>query len=422
MRNWSHKTTIDIDGFWGVIQKNPETNLIGWPKQPFLADVERVVCPHCGGLYSASAPAFELRTQHPVRQCTPRAAASPIKTQRTKLWRSMMAQAERLPLRIKALAFMMRRMPTGIRKFWWWWERLYRSIGGGGFEDNASLDSSWPAGLHGPIGCRPFGQKVLLDLQLWPERRTYFSGSYFQGNLEYLFPLLLRRGDQYLDIGANIGMTSLMASYLIGREGLGFAFEPNPEAFGRLRRNFELNGISNLELVPLALSDRDAEIDLVLPTGNSGLGFLAVGGESRGRGIKVRTALGRQYLERLDPEKPTVIKIDVEGHEVKVLSGIEEALDRPELAIIAEVNDVMLRRAGDSAEALLKLLKKHGFCPFRFDLWRGRFRSELKLTAAGSVDNAIANGWRDLLFVKPDSQLYRQRIAHRCRDRTGIED
>lgn len=322
-----------------------------------------------------------------------------------------MAQTDRVPPRIKVLAFLMRRMPTGIRKFWWWWDRLYRSIDGGGFNDDASLDSRWPAGIQGPVRCRRFGYKVLLDLQIWPERRTYFSGSYFQNDLEYLFPLVLRRGDQYLDIGANIGMTSLMASSLIGHEGKGFAFEPNPETFERLRRHFELNHTSNLEPVPFALSDREAEMDLVLPTGNSGLGSLAAVHNGSGRSFKVRTTTGRPYVDRLDPGKPTVIKIDVEGYEVKVLNGIEGVLDWPEVAIIAEVNDGMLRRAGDSAGALVDLLEKHGFRPLKFDLRIGRFGSEFRVTAAGSVHDVIAQDWRDILFAKPDSRLYRERIA-----------
>lgn len=322
-----------------------------------------------------------------------------------------MARADRLPFRFELLAFLMRRMPTRIRKFRWWWERLYQSIGGGGFDDDASLDSQWPAGIHGPIRCRRFGYKVLLDLQVWAERRTYFSGSYFQNDLEYLFPLILRRGDQYLDIGANIGMTTLMASSLIGHEGRGFAFEPNPDTFARLRRHLELNHTSNLEPVPFALSDREAEMDFVLPAGNSGLGSLAGVNGGSGRSIKVQSITGRPYVERLDPGKPTVIKIDVEGHEVKVVNGIEGILDWAEVIIVAEVNDVMLRRAGDSAVALVELLEKHGFRPFIFDLRIGRFGSEFRITAADSVHDAVAKQWGDVLFAKPGSNLYRERIA-----------
>jgi FkbM family methyltransferase len=307
----------------------------------------------------------------------------------------------------------MRWMPTGVRKFGWWWECLYRYVGGGGFDDDASIDEKWPAGVHGPVRSRRFGYRVLLDLQLWPERRTYFSGSYFQGDLEYLFPLMLRWGDQYLDIGANIGMTSLMASALIGPEGEGFAFEPNPEIFARLKLHFALNHTTNLQPVPFALSNRETQMELVLPTGhgNTGLAALAVVHQGSGRHVKVQTVTGRHYLERLDPRRPTVIKIDVEGHEVKVLKGMEDVLDWPEVALVEEVNDAMLRRAGDSAEALFELMERHRFRPLLFELRTGRFRREFKITAPGSFRDAIADGWRDVLFVTPDSKLYRERIA-----------
>jgi hypothetical protein len=70
-----------------------------------------------------------------------------------------------------------------------------------------------------------------------------------------------------------------------------------------------------------------------------------------------------------------------------------------------------LRRAGNSAEALVKLFEKRGFHPLTFDLQFGHYGGELKVTAAGSVADAIVNEWRDVLFVKPNSKLCRERIA-----------
>jgi hypothetical protein len=104
-----------------------------------------------------------------------------------------MAQTDRIPPRIKVLGFLMRRMPTGIRKFQWWWDCLYRSINGKGFDDDVVIDSQGATGLHEPVRSQRLGCKVMLDLQIWSERRTYFSGSYFQNDVEHLFPLILRR-------------------------------------------------------------------------------------------------------------------------------------------------------------------------------------------------------------------------------------
>ena len=324
-----------------------------------------------------------------------------------------MQRTDRLPIRLRGLAVLMRSVPKGIRKFSWWWERLYRYIGGGGFEDNEAIDSLWPSGEFGPIRNSRFGYSVFLDLRVFAERRTYFSGAYIQRDLEYLFPLLIKPGDQYLDIGANIGMTAMMASVLIGRKGKGLAFEPNPEVFARLKRHLELNHVSNIEPVPFALSNQEDEMSLFVPNRFSGYGSLSAapgGSGGSGRSFTIRAVRGGSYVDGLDPAKATIIKIDVEGFEVKALSGIEDFLGRPEVAIISEVSTALLRRAGDSPEELFELLKKYGFRPFTFQLNIGRFQTKLAITAIESYSDAITDDWRDFLFAKPTSKIYRERI------------
>ena len=322
-----------------------------------------------------------------------------------------MEQIGHLPIRLRLLAALMRAMPKGIRKFSWWWERLYQHIGGGGFEDDEAIDSQWPPGEIGPIRNSRFDYKAFLDLRVFAERRTYFSGAYIQQDLEYLFPLLLRQGDQYLDIGANIGMTTMMASVLIGREGKGLAFEPNPEVFARLKRHIDLNHISNIELIPVALSSEEAEVSLFVPSRFSGYGSLTAAPGVSGRSFMIRTTRGISYLDSLDSTKATIIKIDVEGFEVKALSGIEDFLERPEVVILSEVSVDLLQRAGDSPEALFELLRKHEFQPFTFELRRGRLRANLVITAVESFGDAVPDHWRDFLFAKPTSKTYRERIA-----------
>ena len=206
-------------------------------------------------------------------------------------------------------------------------------------------------------------------------------------------------------------MTSLLASSLIGPEGQGFSFEPNPQAYSRLVQHFEINRITNLESVPLALSDRDGEAMLVVPNRNSGLGMLAEPGDGHTPSVKVRIATGRPYVERLDPLRPTFVKIDVEGHEVKALMGMDTILDWPEVAIVTEVNEEMLRAAGDSASGLLDLLAGRGFRAFRFGLRQDRLpRRELVIWPLESSPDTTGD-WFDALFAKPNSHFFRERIA-----------
>lgn len=323
-----------------------------------------------------------------------------------------MRGTRQLSFRVRALAFLMRRMPTRIRKFAWWWDRMYRFIGAGGFEDDEAIAAHWPDGLQGPIWSRRFGYRLYLDLRSFAERRTYFSGAGSQEVLEDLFPLILRRGDQYIDIGANIGVITLMASTLIGRAGRGFAFEPNPEVFARLKRHLDLNRIVNVEAIPFAVADQEFETQLVVPGRASGCGSLAFADTGKGRSFSVRTVSGRSYAERLDRAKPTIIKIDAEGYEVKALRGLGDFLDAPELIILAEVNPPLLRLAGNSPEELIDLMSQHGFRPLAFDLCRDRFRTRLTINnAVESFHNGTPKDWDDLLFVKPDSNVYRERIV-----------
>ena len=133
-----------------------------------------------------------------------------------------------ISMSLRVLGMAMRHLPTDIRRFGMLWEVLYRLIGGGGYEDNPDIDSRWPKGLQPPIRGTQHGQLMLLDLSVWPERREFFSGRYYQQEICRLFKVMLREGDQYLDIGANIGMTTLLAARLIGPTGIGLVFEPNP--------------------------------------------------------------------------------------------------------------------------------------------------------------------------------------------------
>jgi FkbM family methyltransferase len=207
-------------------------------------------------------------------------------------------------------------------------------------------------------------------------------------------------------------MMALMASLLIGRKGRGFAFEPNPERFARLVRHLELNRVSNIEPIPFAFSNEDSEIELVVPcVRSSGDGWFAINHEASGEQRSVRTAVSRAYFERLDPTKPTIIKVNVEDHALDFLSGIEDALHRDEIAIVCAVDRAFPGGAGHSLAALYELVAKYGFRPFRFEVRRGRLWADLAITELKSSRDAPLEERSGLLFAKPDSKIFRDRVA-----------
>jgi FkbM family methyltransferase len=302
----------------------------------------------------------------------------------------------------------MRHLPTNIRRFGMLWESLYQSIGGGGFDDNAEIDTRWPEGLQPPIRGTQHGQLMLLDLSLWPERREFFSGRYYQQDICRLLEAMLRNGDQYLDIGANIGMTSLLAAQLIGKSGTGLAFEPNPEAFVRLEKHININKLSQIKLFPYAVSTQESTSRLVVGKGNSGLGSLAPTPGLEGNSYEVKTVTQSVMIDRLDPKKPTFIKIDVEGYEVNVLRGISQILSWPEVAVVAEISEEMLENAGHSQATLLEIMTTHGFVAHEFDLIQTRWEKKLRVRR---IEKPKDDPKYDGLFAKPGSEFYTRRIA-----------
>ena len=89
----------------------------------------------------------------------------------------------------------------------------------------------------------------------------------------------LKPGMTFIDVGANIGFFTILASRLVGPEGRVIAFEPNSENCRLILLSLERNGINNVELYPLGLSDRRGFSYFSTHLGSNG-GFLPSGSET----------------------------------------------------------------------------------------------------------------------------------------------
>jgi FkbM family methyltransferase len=132
----------------------------------------------------------------------------------------------------------------------------------------------------------------------------------------------LRRGSALYDVGANVGVYTLLASKRVGDAGHVVAFEPLPENLAFLRRHLQLNRCGNVRVVEAALSDQ------------CGTGTFAAGGHrSMGRlttdgTVAVSVVTLDEVVARLGLPLPSVIKMDIEGGEVAALRGAEAMVGR----------------------------------------------------------------------------------------------
>lgn len=134
----------------------------------------------------------------------------------------------------------------------------------------------------------------------------------------------LRPGAIAIDVGANYGIHTLLMAKLVGESGAVIAFEPSPDLFSELETNLQRNGLRNVTVMQMAVSDSagDAEFYLGDSSATGRLRSLeSTPAEDRGPTIKVTATSLDLLASKGDIPLPDLIKIDVEGAESRVLEG-----------------------------------------------------------------------------------------------------
>jgi FkbM family methyltransferase len=159
---------------------------------------------------------------------------------------------------------------------------------------------------------------------------------YYEPELGYL-EKILSRGKVFVDVGANFGVYTLVASKLVGPTGKVIAFEPAAQSFAILWQNIELNHASNVRAFQVAVAQSKSRSWLFHgwdPVGNS----LGKDPLRSNEGEEVQTEALDQLLEDNDIGRVDAIKIDVEGAEELVLRGAIRCLTTHRPIVIFEFN------------------------------------------------------------------------------------
>jgi FkbM family methyltransferase len=171
-------------------------------------------------------------------------------------------------------------------------------------------------------------------------RRSWFTWRIRLGTFRNSEPELRRLsewvgpGDCVLDIGANVGFYTARSSQLVGPNGHVFAFEPTPETFHLLAYNARLFPFPNVTLFNAAASDTFGFAGMAVPTSGDGLP------DFYGAHLVASTAgrtIFRLPVDALSvPGRVSFVKIDVEGHELSVLRGMERLLAEQSPVLVLE--------------------------------------------------------------------------------------
>jgi FkbM family methyltransferase len=214
---------------------------------------------------------------------------------------------------------------------------------------------------------------VLLEQEGWFEKEMEFLRHW------------LRPGMTVIDIGANLGVYSLPMARLVGQKGRVFAYEPGSEPRTLLERSRQLNAAINLDISPLALSDREREGRLMFGSSSE---LNALGNTGAGETVRI-TSLDSEDAARGWPS-PDFIKIDAEGEEERILAGGRTFFARHSPLVMFEI------KAGDSINDRLRAL----FPSMGYRLFR--LLGGAPILVADDVQQQLDGFELNLFAAKPD--------------------
>jgi len=167
----------------------------------------------------------------------------------------------------------------------------------------------------------------------------------------------LKDGDTVIDIGANIGCFTVMAASIVGNSGRVIAIEPNPETYQQLCRNIELNNLSNVTPLNLAIGANNQPIELYISDNSLYSSFYAKVDKHQiiGKKIAVNSETLESLMEQLKIQEVQLLKLDCEGAEYQILDSISPSLASRIKQVSMEVHEISEREPQEIQDKLSNL-------------------------------------------------------------------
>jgi FkbM family methyltransferase len=203
-----------------------------------------------------------------------------------------------------------------------------------------------------------------------------YCGWFEKGELD-LFQKFLKPGMHVVDAGANIGLYSIISSFLVGKSGKVISFEPSKKTFELFSSNIKLNKVENVQAFNLGLGENvdeklylrqdlgygDAERYIIPNNEDPNPELSNVKNETQKEEIlldSLDNMVGKLCILKID-----FIKIDTEGFEFYVLKGAKNVIKtNPQIIIMMECTALGTKRANTTQEEVFEFLKDNGLKVF----------------------------------------------------------
>jgi FkbM family methyltransferase len=184
---------------------------------------------------------------------------------------------------------------------------------------------------------------------LWLDRSWYDKDLAF-------FRAFLKPRDVFVDVGANVGLMSLTAADIVGKQGVVISIEGFPKTYYYLKNLIELNGFSNMKSYNYIIGSQSTFASFVENSDDT-QNYIYVDEKGKIPVRRLDDIIG--FLDHIN-----LLKIDVEGYEKFVLFGATGILDRVN-TIFFEMSKIQYSRYNYGLDEIIAFLEKFGFKVFR---------------------------------------------------------
>ncbi len=243
-----------------------------------------------------------------------------------------------------------------------------------------------PAPLGPSVIPTNLGFSMLVDpsLDKGLETSLYYYGIYEAGTL-HVIENSLRLGDTFIDIGANIGLMTLTASQMVGKSGCVHSFEPVPETYAILEQNISINRVSNVICYDKALG-ATKETKTIYRRNDISRGSASLIKPNKHSGkydVEVDTL--DNFIESRHIDSVHMLKIDVEGWELRVLRGGKRLFRSQEAPILCLEYSTLYPTQGDLVELYEFIISINNYTVYKLERGKERISRLIKVLNANQL-------------------------------------
>lgn len=244
-----------------------------------------------------------------------------------------------------------------------------------------------------------FGGTMLCNPYDYIQRMIFYFGVW-EPDISYWTSKLLSPGDVYVDIGANIGYYTLLASRCVGESGKVVSIEASPSIFSLLSTNIQANKATNVRAVNQAAADCDTMVSVYIGPENN----LGSSTTEQSRGARFEATVKANALNSIlvpdEISRVRLIKIDVEGTELTILNQFIATLEQypAKVALIVEAN---AQDNPDGWEEVFKKLQEVGFQAYQIaNTYRYAWYMQWEKASPLKLMHTAPKQLTDILFLR----------------------